>query len=193
MVRMERPLNDSAPLADCKARLGALGWIAAYKLFKALLALGAALLVLHLLHRDLVEVTHKWIEFFGIDHQGWLATHAVQRVSRINTHRFHFFIAILFIYMSIYITEGIGLFLRQRWAEWLTVAQTSLLIPWEVYELIRKVDWIRAIFLALNVGVVIYLIWRIRRDVRMICQITDVVGAQHSPHQLGDRQTDERL
>src|SRR5437868_1257366 len=94
----------------CRPPLGALGWIAAYKLFKALLALGAALLVLHLLHRDLVEVTQKWIAFFGIDRQGHLASRTVERVAKINTHHFHFFIAILFTYMSIYIIEGVGLF-----------------------------------------------------------------------------------
>src|SRR5579862_8537091 len=128
---MDGSSGQSTPPEACKPPLGALGWIAAYKLIKALLALGAALLVLHLLHRDLVVVTHRWIKFFGIDEQGQLATRVVERVARINTHHFRFFIAVLLMYMSIYLIEGVGLILRKRWAEWLTVAQTSLLIPWE--------------------------------------------------------------
>jgi len=175
---MDQSPGHSAPTETCKPPLGALGWIAAYKLAKALLALGAALLVLHLVHRDLVEVTRKWIEFFGIDRQGHLATRVLERVSRINTRYFQFFVAILFTYMSIYIIEGVGLFMRRRWAEWLTVVQTGLLIPWEAYELVRKVDRMRAIFLVLNVGVVIYLIWRLRRDERLVCEATAGAGAQ---------------
>ncbi|HEX4796673.1 MAG TPA: DUF2127 domain-containing protein [Humisphaera sp.] len=170
--------GDFAPLETRKPPLGALAWIATYKLMKALLALGAALLFLHLLHRDLVDVTDKWIKFFGIDRQGHLATHIVERVARINTRHFQFLVAILFTYMCIYIVEGVGLFMRKRWAEWLTVAQTALLIPWEAYELARKVDWMRAIFLILNIGVVIYLIWRLRRDERVAAAATARAGAQ---------------
>ena len=36
------------------------------------------------------------------------------------------------------ITEGVGLFYRKRWAEWLTVVATSLLVPIEVYELVTQ-------------------------------------------------------
>jgi uncharacterized membrane protein (DUF2068 family) len=32
------------------------------------------------------------------------------------------------------LVEGGGLFYRKRWAEWLTVVATSLLVPLEVYE-----------------------------------------------------------
>jgi hypothetical protein len=34
--------------------------------------------------------------------------------------------------------EGVGLWLRKRWAEWLTVIATSLLVPLELYELVRR-------------------------------------------------------
>jgi len=35
------------------------------------------------------------------------------------------------------LTEGVGLALRKRWAEYLTIIATSSLIPLEVYELIQ--------------------------------------------------------
>ena len=37
------------------------------------------------------------------------------------------------IYAELFLTEGIGLWLEQRWAEWLTVIITSALIPIEIY------------------------------------------------------------
>src|ERR1700687_5195073 len=36
-------------------------------------------------------------------------------------------------------TEGVGLAMRRRWAEYLTVIATGILIPYEAYEVIHKV------------------------------------------------------
>jgi uncharacterized membrane protein (DUF2068 family) len=36
-------------------------------------------------------------------------------------------------------TEGVGLAMRRRWAEYLTVVATGLLIPYEAYEVVHKV------------------------------------------------------
>jgi hypothetical protein len=42
------------------------------------------------------------------------------------------------------IVEGVGLWLRKRWAEWLTVIATSLLVPFEIYELIHRPSPLKA-------------------------------------------------
>ena len=55
-----------------------------------------------------------------------------------------------------------GLWLRKRWGEWATIIITSTLLPLEVYEIYRHLTWIRVAILLINVGIVIYLIWRIR-------------------------------
>lgn len=59
-------------------------------------------------------------------------------------------------------TEGIGLALRRRWAEYLTVIATGLLIPYEVYEVFHHVTLFKVGALLLNVAVVAYLAWRKR-------------------------------
>ena len=43
-----------------------------------------------------------------------------------------------FVYSSLLMTEGIGLWLEKRWAEFLTVIATSLLIPLELYEIMKN-------------------------------------------------------
>ena len=43
-----------------------------------------------------------------------------------------------FIYAGLFLTEGVGLFLQEHWAEYLTVITTSALIPLEVYELAKR-------------------------------------------------------
>lgn len=59
-------------------------------------------------------------------------------------------------------TEGIGLAMRRRWAEYLTVIATGVLIPFEAYEVVHKVTLFRVGALLLNVAVVGYLAYRKR-------------------------------
>lgn len=59
-------------------------------------------------------------------------------------------------------TEGVGLAMRRRWAEYLTVIATSILIPYEVYEVFHHVTLFRVGALLLNVAVVGYLAYRKR-------------------------------
>jgi uncharacterized membrane protein (DUF2068 family) len=59
-------------------------------------------------------------------------------------------------------TEGVGLAMRRRWAEYLTVIATGLLIPYEAYEVIHDVTLFKAGALLLNLAVVGYLAYRKR-------------------------------
>ena len=61
------------------------------------------------------------------------------------------------------LVEGTGLWLDQLWAEYLTVIATSLLIPVEIYELVRNPTVWKAGGLALNVLIVVYLVHVLRR------------------------------
>ena len=49
-----------------------------------------------------------------------------------------------------------------RWGEWATVMITGMLIPVEVYEIVRHPGVVKVLVLILNVGVVAYLMYRIR-------------------------------
>ncbi len=59
-------------------------------------------------------------------------------------------------------TEGVGLAMRRRWAEYLTVIATGVLIPYEAYEVVNKVTLFRVGALLLNAAVVGYLAYRKR-------------------------------
>ena len=68
-----------------------------------------------------------------------------------------------FLYAGLFLAEGTGLWMRKRWGEWLTIIITSSLVPFEVYEICRHFSWIKVFVLALNVAVVLYLIYHIRK------------------------------
>jgi uncharacterized membrane protein (DUF2068 family) len=59
--------------------------------------------------------------------------------------------------------QGVGLHYRRRWAAWLTVITTSLLIPFEVVHFARQPHWSRLFIIAANLAIVIFLAIRVRR------------------------------
>jgi uncharacterized membrane protein (DUF2068 family) len=69
-----------------------------------------------------------------------------------------------FLYAALFATEGTGLLLRKLWAEYLTIFITTSFIPLEVYEMVHHGSVLKAIVIAANVAIVVYLVWRLRRD-----------------------------
>jgi uncharacterized membrane protein (DUF2068 family) len=113
---------------------------------------------------------------------GRLADHAIRAIEldprRPFLHRFVAYlhhlhaselrIAALFAlgYGALELVEGTGLWLDQLWAEYLTVIATSLLLPFEVYELVRRPSFWKAGGIVVNVAIVVYLAYLLRRRVR---------------------------
>ena len=67
-----------------------------------------------------------------------------------------------FAYAALFTTEGVGLWRQKRWAEYLTIVATSSLIPFEVWELVKKLTILRAALVIANVAIVIYLVIKVR-------------------------------
>jgi len=69
-------------------------------------------------------------------------------------------LALIFLaYACLEAVEGVGLWRNRRWAEYLTLVATSLLIPYEIYELILRVSILKVVAFVLNVLVVAYLLY----------------------------------
>jgi uncharacterized membrane protein (DUF2068 family) len=69
------------------------------------------------------------------------------------------------LYGILEVVEGVGLWLDKLWAEYLTVIATSLLVPFELYELARKPSLFKAGGILVNLVIVAYLAWRLRERV----------------------------
>jgi len=61
------------------------------------------------------------------------------------------------------LVEGMGLWLEYTWAAYLTVVSTSLLLPFELYEVIEQVSILRVGVLLLNPVIVRYFAMKGRR------------------------------
>ena len=63
------------------------------------------------------------------------------------------------LYAMLEAVEMVGLWLAKRWAEYLTFAATTVLLPLEVYELVSKVSTLKLVTFVINLAIVIYLLW----------------------------------
>jgi uncharacterized membrane protein (DUF2068 family) len=61
-------------------------------------------------------------------------------------------------YAALEATEMVGLWLSKRWAEYLTMIATAVLIPIEIYELSLSVSVFKVITLVINVAILVYLL-----------------------------------
>lgn len=64
----------------------------------------------------------------------------------------------------LFLTEGTGLLCSQRWAEWLTLVATGVLLPVEIYEMVHEFSIVKVVLFTVNAAVVAFLAWRIRSD-----------------------------
>jgi uncharacterized membrane protein (DUF2068 family) len=69
-----------------------------------------------------------------------------------------------FFYSALFLCEGVGLALRKRWAEYLTIISTASLMPIEVLEIYKKPSAAKVALLLVNLAVVVYLVFQLRRN-----------------------------
>ena len=138
--------------------------IALFKLFKGFLLLAVGIGALKLLHRDIADVVDHWVEVLRVDPDNRYIHRIITKLFAVNPRQLKELSAGTFIYAGLLLTEGTGLMLRKRWAEYFTVITTGGLIPLEIYELLKHFTLIKVGVVGVNVAIVWYLIARIRRN-----------------------------
>ncbi|HEX2851161.1 MAG TPA: DUF2127 domain-containing protein [Acidimicrobiales bacterium] len=66
--------------------------------------------------------------------------------------------AVVAAYGALELVEGAGLWLVQRWAEYLTVVATAAFLPLEIHEIATRTTLVRVGALVLNVAAIVYLL-----------------------------------
>jgi uncharacterized membrane protein (DUF2068 family) len=137
--------------------------IGCFKLAKGLMLVAVGVGALHMLHKDVADVVAGWFEHVHVDPDNRYADRVLTRLLSVDDRKLKAISLGTFGYAALLLTEGIGLLLRQRWAEYFTVIVTGSFIPLEVYELSRHVTLPRLIVIAVNVAIVWYLVVLLRR------------------------------
>jgi uncharacterized membrane protein (DUF2068 family) len=136
--------------------------IAGFKLLKGLVLLAVGIGALKLLHKDVAGEVQSWIDLIRVDPENFYIHKLLVKISVLDDRKLKQLSVGTFIYSALLLTEGIGLGLQKRWAEYLTIVITASLIPPEVYEIVKQVSTAKIIVLLVNIAVVVYLVWVLR-------------------------------
>jgi uncharacterized membrane protein (DUF2068 family) len=169
---MSAPTPRVAPWEDFALRL-----IAFYKMLHALFFIGVGLGLLRLRGHNVVDFLNAHLVIpYHLNPENRIVYWLLDKADALTSHRLLLLGYAAFFYAALFAAEGIGLFLRKHWAEYLVVFVTGSLLPIEVYELFVKVAWWKFAAVVGNLFIVCYLIHRILLDARFKAQQREAEG-----------------
>ncbi len=119
---------------------------------------------LRFLHHDLAHTLEHVVNALRIDPENHDVHSILAKSLNVTPHQLKELSVGTFIYAALFLTEGTGLLLRKRWAEYFTTISTSLFVPLEVYELVKHVTPLKFVLLLVNIAIVVYLVLRLRKS-----------------------------
>jgi uncharacterized membrane protein (DUF2068 family) len=143
---------------------GLLRLIALFKFFKASVLIVTGIGILKLMHNDAATTLEHWFAIMGLAPGNRFVDHALREAANIPPNRIRDIGLGSFVYAALFLTEGIGLWMLKHWAEWFTVVITASLVPLEVWEIHRYPTIAKILVLIINIAVVAYLLYRIRKE-----------------------------
>jgi uncharacterized membrane protein (DUF2068 family) len=149
----ELPLHAPRPLG--------LRVIALFKLSSSVVLFAVALGAFQLMHTAGVAQLAHWINILQADPDEHILLGLLVQLSLVAPRTLQAVSVGTLVYAALLLTEGVGLWLRQRWAEYFTVIVTASFIPLELYEVVRHLSGVNLAVLASNVAIVAYLLTRL--------------------------------
>jgi uncharacterized membrane protein (DUF2068 family) len=136
--------------------------IAIIKFLKAASLIALSVGIFRMMHQDIGMRVEHWVRAMHLDPGNRHMERLLARVSNLSPVEVKRLGLVGLLYAGLFLVEGTGLWLERRWGEWATVVITGMLIPVEMYEVVRHPTVVRVLVLVLNVAVVGYLVYRIR-------------------------------
>ena len=140
-----------------------LALIAVFKLVKGALLLLVGVGLLKLMHAEIATLFSRLIEALHLNADSRIIHALALKVDALQPHSVLVVALVSLGYAGMLLLEGVGLWLERSWAAYLTVISTSLLLPFELYEVIDRVSIVRVGVLLLNLVIVLYLLMQLKK------------------------------
>ena len=118
--------------------------------------------LLKLMHAEIATLFSRLIEALHLNADSRIIHALVLKVDALQPHSVLVAGLVSLGYAGMLLLEGVGLWLERSWAAYLTVISTSLLLPFELYEVIDRVSMLRVGMLMLNLVIVLYLVVQLK-------------------------------
>ena len=151
-----------------ESSFGMLRVIALYKLVKVILLLATAYEVVRLHDANILGQIYNWMAALPSGLERRLVNNSLEWFSRLSRQELGTLRAASLVYATLFSIEGIGLWMRRRWAEWMTAIVTGSLIPLEFWEIWERPAFGKTAVIVVNFAIVWYLVARIRYERRIV-------------------------
>jgi uncharacterized membrane protein (DUF2068 family) len=132
--------------------------IAFFKFAQALLFFAIGIGARRLIHQDVVDRIFDFAEHLRFNPEPRLVNFILEKASLLNDPLLRRIGLAAFCYSGLAMAEGFGLYFEKAWGEYFTLAITASFLPWEIVEILRRLTWVRAGLLAINILVFLYLL-----------------------------------
>jgi uncharacterized membrane protein (DUF2068 family) len=139
--------------------------IATERALRGLLLVGAGIYLFSHLGSDLGRLAERVMRQIELDPRRPFLHRLIERLHQFHAHELRIAAILAVGYGTLELIEGVGLWLDRLWAEYLTLVATSLLIPFELYVLVRNPSLWKAAGIFVNLLIVGYLFSLLRRRV----------------------------
>jgi uncharacterized membrane protein (DUF2068 family) len=132
--------------------------VALFEGAKGLLVLLTGFGVLLLIHRNVHDIAAEVIMGFHLNPAAKYPRIFLDLADRLTDPKLWALATASFTYAGIRLLEGYGLWRGRRWAEWLGALSGGFYIPFEMYELFKRMSWVKLTVLVLNFWIVGFLV-----------------------------------
>jgi uncharacterized membrane protein (DUF2068 family) len=126
---------------------------------KGLLVLLAGFGVLSLVHRDAWDVAESFLEWLHISPDTHYAQVFLNLADQVTDAKLWAVAIGAAAYSALRFVEAYGLWRERAWAQWLALASGAIYLPFEVYELTRRLDLVHVSIFLVNLAVIVYLVF----------------------------------
>lgn len=154
------PVKKMAAWEDIVLRV-----IAIYKILHGLFFIVVGVGLIRLKHANLPQVLNDYvIQPMNFSPENKWVDWALDQADKVTPHQFQLAGDFSLVYAMLFLAEGIGLYLRKQWAEYVVIIITGSLLPVEIWTMIQKAELWKVGLIVGNLLIVGYLIHRLRLD-----------------------------
>ncbi|MBU5611534.1 DUF2127 domain-containing protein [Geomonas azotofigens] len=149
-----------------KTKRGGLHVVALFEALKGAVVLLAGCGVLTLVHKDLHEIAVRLVRVLHMNPARRYPGIFIDAANRVTDLQLWMLALSALAYATVRLVEAYGLWQGRTWAEWFGFLSGAVYLPLELFEIWRKPDWARTVVFLVNLGVVSYLGYVLKRSGR---------------------------
>lgn len=137
--------------------------VAAIEAAKGLVVLLAGFGLFSLLHRDVQQFAETLVRHAHLNPASHTPHVFIDYAGRLNDARLQQLAAAALAYSAVRLVEAYGLWFERMWGEGFAAASGAIYLPFELRELIHRPSLLSACLLLVNLGVVLFMVYSLRR------------------------------